>query len=128
MELVAIGDEARVRDALRLVLSGRVEDVEIFDRAFDDFFFPARSGIPQEGLPDLGPSLRDSVKARRPPSALRDDHAADGREDDAESNAATATPAEGGDDGRRACQPGPPRTCKRLSSGRRAADARPTGT
>lgn len=72
LDVVPLGDEPRVRDALCLVLSGRAEDVEAFDAAFDAFFFPGRGGVRQGGLPPAA-SLRpepalagDARESRRP--------------------------------------------------------------
>ncbi len=38
LELAELADERAVRNVLRPVLAGRLEDVEVFDRAFDRFF------------------------------------------------------------------------------------------
>ena len=38
LELAELADERAVRNVLRPVLAGRLEDVQVFDRAFDRFF------------------------------------------------------------------------------------------
>jgi uncharacterized protein len=52
-ELLGVSSFDRARDALRLVLCAKLEDVNVFDRAFTNFFFPKPLGVPQENLPPL---------------------------------------------------------------------------
>jgi uncharacterized protein len=54
-ELVGVSSVSRARDALRLVLCAKLEDVEVFDSVFKNFFFPKPLGVPQENLPPLEP-------------------------------------------------------------------------
>jgi uncharacterized protein len=54
-ELLGISSLSRARDALRLVLCAKLEDVEVFDWAFKNFFFPKPLGVPQENQPPLEP-------------------------------------------------------------------------
>jgi uncharacterized protein len=102
LQVVPLADEMRVRDALRLVLCGRVQDVDVFDRAFADFFFPPRAGVQQEGLPPVGTPVRESEPAWAPAaerparrSADRGGEAAD--EDDARGGSAVEA-GDGGDE------------------------------
>jgi uncharacterized protein len=46
LEISALADERVVRDALRPVLTSSLDDVQIFDRAFDRFFHGDRQGPP----------------------------------------------------------------------------------
>lgn len=55
LEIVGVTEPERARDALRLVCCARLEDVEVFDRAFNAFFFPKPFGVPQEHQPPLEP-------------------------------------------------------------------------
>lgn len=48
LALVPLADERAVRDALRAVLSSRLEDVRVFDRAFEEFFLGYRGPSPLE--------------------------------------------------------------------------------
>jgi uncharacterized protein with von Willebrand factor type A (vWA) domain len=45
LEITTITDERAVRNALRPVLSGSLDDVRVFDRAFDRFFLTDRSVV-----------------------------------------------------------------------------------
>ncbi len=54
-ELLGVSSLFRARDALRLVLCAKLEDVEVFDKAFKNFFFPKPFGVPQENQPPLEP-------------------------------------------------------------------------
>jgi uncharacterized protein with von Willebrand factor type A (vWA) domain len=47
LETVGVGDEGRVRTALRLVCCGTRDETLVFDRAFDRFFRPAAAGVAQ---------------------------------------------------------------------------------
>ena len=51
LEVVDLADERAVRNALRPILSGTLDDVTIFDRVFADFFFPGPAGVRQDQLP-----------------------------------------------------------------------------
>ncbi len=60
-EFLGISSLSRARDALRLVLCAKLEDVEVFDKAFKNFFFPKPLGVAQENQPPLEPE-----KPKRP--------------------------------------------------------------
>jgi hypothetical protein len=47
LEIVELGSERAVRDVLRPVLAGRLEEAQVFDRAFDQFFLGKRDVRPQ---------------------------------------------------------------------------------
>jgi uncharacterized protein len=51
LECVGVNDLRKVQAAIRLVCCARLEDVEVFDWAFREFFFPAPKGVPQENQP-----------------------------------------------------------------------------
>jgi len=51
LEVVDVADEGHVRHALRTILSSSLDNVLVFDDAFDAFFFPGPPGVPQPGLP-----------------------------------------------------------------------------
>jgi uncharacterized protein len=51
LECVGMNDLRKVQAALRLVCCARLEDVEVFDWVFREFFFPAPFGVPQENQP-----------------------------------------------------------------------------
>lgn len=77
LEVVDVGDETRVRHALRAILSSSIENVRVFDDAFDAFFFPGPEGVPQPGLPvsrrrDEPAGEGAPEDARRPPSGNRE--------------------------------------------------------
>lgn len=80
LEITDLADERAVRDVLRPVLSGTLDDVRVFDRAFDQFFHGTRGGLP--GREDRGSSkgiereplpaeahARAEVRAESPDSA-----------------------------------------------------------
>lgn len=46
IEISELSDERAVRDALRPVLSGSLDDVRVFDRVFEEFFHGASGGAP----------------------------------------------------------------------------------
>lgn len=83
LEVVDLGDQRAVRDALRPILSGTRQDAEVFDRAFTDFFVPGPVGVPQTRLPATGPeatAVADAGEAgteaaRRAPRARSDQEA-----------------------------------------------------
>lgn len=57
LEIAALGDERNVRDVLRPVLSAKVEETEVFDRAFDRFFHGTPGALPSPpgpGAPAAG--------------------------------------------------------------------------
>lgn len=60
LECVGVHDVTRVQAALRSVCCARLEDLEVFDWAFQEFFFPAPQGTPQERHEPL-----DDQKPRR---------------------------------------------------------------
>ncbi len=60
LECVGVHDVTRVQAALRAVCCARLEDVEVFDWAFQEFFFPAPQGTAQDGQEPL-----DDQKPRR---------------------------------------------------------------
>ncbi len=51
LELAELGDVGAVRNVLRPVLAGRLEDARVFDPAFDRFF----GLVPETGQPEEGP-------------------------------------------------------------------------
>jgi uncharacterized protein len=67
-ELLGVSSLSRARDALRLVLCAKLEDVNVFDRAFTSFFFPKPLGVPQENQPPLEPE-----KPKRPNNQKADE-------------------------------------------------------
>jgi uncharacterized protein with von Willebrand factor type A (vWA) domain len=72
LERLGISDAQRVRLGLRLVLCARHEEVETFDRAFDEFFFPVTDGVAQPNQPPTEPPR---------PKRLSDQEAPDGRDE-----------------------------------------------
>ena len=50
LDVVDLGDERAVRDALRAVLSGTLDDATVFDAAFAQFFFPGPAGLPWDQM------------------------------------------------------------------------------
>ncbi|MDE3155339.1 MAG: hypothetical protein KGN76_09555, partial [Acidobacteriota bacterium] len=72
LEVVPIGDQQAVRDALRPILCSRQDDVRVFDRAFTRFFFPGPPGVPQARMAPVerepgGASQRRREATRRRP-------------------------------------------------------------
>jgi uncharacterized protein len=67
-ELLGSSSLSRARDALRLVLCAKLEDVNVFDRAFQKFFFPKPLGVRQDDLPPLEPD-----RPQRPNNQKADD-------------------------------------------------------
>jgi uncharacterized protein with von Willebrand factor type A (vWA) domain len=51
LELAELADERAVRNVLRPVLAGRLEDVRVFDQAFDRFFGLVPEARPRSGMP-----------------------------------------------------------------------------
>jgi uncharacterized protein len=71
LEIAALADEREVRDTLRPVLTASIDDVRVFDRAFDRFFRGQTGGPPsREALSSSRPSDKDSG----PSSADADAH------------------------------------------------------
>jgi uncharacterized protein len=68
LEAVGLEDVQKVQAALRLVCCARLEDVEVFDWAFREFFFPAPQGVAQEHQPPM-----DDQKPKRPSDEKSDD-------------------------------------------------------
>ncbi|MDH4063537.1 MAG: hypothetical protein OEW19_03995, partial [Acidobacteriota bacterium] len=66
LEVVDISDQRRVRHALRATLASNRDQVDAFDDAFDAFFFPGPTGVPQSGLPALNP--QGAPASGEPPS------------------------------------------------------------
>ena len=58
LDVVDLASERAVRNALRPILSGTLDDVRVFDAAFTQFFFP-----------DLASRRRDETIATRPEPA-----------------------------------------------------------
>lgn len=56
LEMADLADEHGVRDVLRPVLAGKIEEARVFDQAFGRFFGPAQVVAPVQGLPS-GPDL-----------------------------------------------------------------------
>ena len=52
LEAAHLLDERTVRDVLRPVLAGRLEEVQVFDTAFDRFFHAQRAPLETAGVPD----------------------------------------------------------------------------
>jgi uncharacterized protein with von Willebrand factor type A (vWA) domain len=58
LEVVDLADEIAVRNALRPILSGTLDDISVFDQAFTRFFFPRPVGVSQPE-PALQPLRRE---------------------------------------------------------------------
>ena len=71
LECVGLNDLQKVQAALRLVCCARLEDVEVFDWAFREFFFPAPQGTPQENQPP---------EEKQRPKRLSDEKSNDGNQ------------------------------------------------
>ena len=84
LECVGLNDLHKVQAALRLVCCARLEDVEIFDWAFHEFFFPAPQGVPQENQP--------------PDEKQRPKRLSDAKSDDANQKSNRQVKAESGDE------------------------------
>jgi uncharacterized protein len=84
LEAVGVHDVTRVQAGLRAVCCARLEDVEVFDWAFREFFLPAPQGTPQDAQEPL-----DDQKPRR---------ANDQRSDDAEKESDEKVQAEESED------------------------------
>jgi len=51
LEIMDLADERAVRDALRPILAGTLDDVTAFDAAFTQFFYPGPEGLQQDQMP-----------------------------------------------------------------------------
>lgn len=56
LEMADLADEHGVRDVLRPVLAGKIEEARVFDQAFGRFFGPAQAVAPVEDVPS-GPDF-----------------------------------------------------------------------
>jgi uncharacterized protein with von Willebrand factor type A (vWA) domain len=70
LQQIDVTDQQHVRHAWRAILSGSRDTALAFDAAFDAFFFPGRTGRPQEGMPAMPPraepSPSEKARAERP--------------------------------------------------------------
>lgn len=57
LEITELADERAMRDVLRPVLASRVEDVRVFDQAFDRFFGRLGAGTSTDGTPSASHPL-----------------------------------------------------------------------
>jgi uncharacterized protein with von Willebrand factor type A (vWA) domain len=88
LAVVDLGDERAVRDALRPVLAGTLDDATVFDEAFTQFFLPGPSGVRQEQMPSTRRELGghshgddpdgEHVRDAQPQSVDADDASAPG--------------------------------------------------
>lgn len=100
-ELVGISSLSRARDALRLVLCAKLEDVEVFDSVFKKFFFPKPLGVPQDDLPPLEPDRPQRPNNNKADEAknksdekVRDDSSDEQDDQDFEGDSKRQTPEE----------------------------------
>jgi len=94
IEISALGDERAVRDTLRPVLSGSLDDVRVFDRVFEEFFHGASGGAPPRdglGMPD--------DRRTRPQPDRGEDRASPRREPSSFALGSDAGPLENADEG-----------------------------
>jgi uncharacterized protein len=81
LQRIDVTDQQHVRHAWRAILSSSRDTALGFDAAFDAFFFPGRTGRPQEGMPAMSrraePSLKDKARAERPASGSDTDREPD---------------------------------------------------
>ncbi len=98
-EIVGISSIDRARDALCLVLCAKLEDVEVFDRAFTNFFFPKPLGVPQEHQPPLEPDRPQRPNNQKADEAknksdekVRDDSSGEQEDQDFEGDSKRQTP------------------------------------
>jgi len=87
LELAEIANEQAVRNVLRPVLAGRLEDVRVFDQAFDRFFGLVPEPRPRSGMP---PAKGEMSPERRRSDIGSADAAAGGAVDDDDAAAAEA--------------------------------------
>lgn len=67
LEVADLADERAVRNVLRPVLSGRLEEAQVFDRAFERFFYGRRDALPPPpgpGVPPMSGGDRTRADAR----------------------------------------------------------------
>lgn len=100
-ELVGVSSLSRARNALRLVLCAKLEDVTVFDRAFKNFFFPKPLGVPQDDLPPLEPDRPQRPNNEKADEAknksdekVRDDSSDEEDDQDFEGDSKRQTPEE----------------------------------
>jgi uncharacterized protein with von Willebrand factor type A (vWA) domain len=86
LEIVDLFDQFAVRNALRPILSRTVEDVSLFDRAFEAFFFPGPPGLAQSEHPPTdhgsespGGEARTKVERHATPRGVEEE---EGEEDE----------------------------------------------
>jgi uncharacterized protein with von Willebrand factor type A (vWA) domain len=81
LQRIDVTDLQHVRHAWRVVLSSSRDTALAFDAAFDAFFFPGRTGRPQEGMPARSrgaePAPGDKGRAERPATGADTDGEAD---------------------------------------------------
>ncbi|HXW04795.1 MAG TPA: VWA domain-containing protein [Vicinamibacterales bacterium] len=67
IQLVSLAEPRTVREVLRPVLTGRRDDLAVFDRAFDEFFLQPRAGTRLEHTgPDRGAAASGRPRAAEP--------------------------------------------------------------
>ena len=72
LELTELADERAMRDALRPVLASRLEDVRVFDQAFDRFFARAGAGMSTAGTPSASHPLEHEHQRSAPANRVTD--------------------------------------------------------
>jgi uncharacterized protein with von Willebrand factor type A (vWA) domain len=84
LDLVDLASERHVRNAMRPVLSSRLADSLVFDRAFDAFFFGESSGLertwPDRDVPPISRSTPPDDQARADPATRQDNDNAQARQ------------------------------------------------
>lgn len=70
LEIANVASGDAVRDCWRPILCSRLTDVAVFDRAFDEFFFPGPEGAPQTSLAGAPRASRDA-RGRDPQGARK---------------------------------------------------------
>src|SRR4029450_12101484 len=76
LDVVDLASERAVRNALRPIFGGTLNDVRVFDAAFTQFFFPdseafrrdETTATRQEPAPDAGGPRGDEHRRRTPPA------------------------------------------------------------
>jgi uncharacterized protein with von Willebrand factor type A (vWA) domain len=98
LTVIDIADESAARDALRVVLCGTADDVAVFDRAFNSFFYPEPMGEPQN-QPPLGRRVHLAPESNSPerPGGDRTDTIDDEGDEDPGDAAAVPTPLDESD-------------------------------
>jgi uncharacterized protein len=99
-ELLGVSSLSRARDALRLVLCAKLEDVEVFDRVFKNFFSKPL-GVRQDDLPPLEPDRPQRPNNQKADEAknksdekVRDDTSDEQDDQDFEGESKRQTPEE----------------------------------